>query len=328
MDSIQEKIPTSFSDELINSIGEILEPWKDLKPAKVYCDIPYVKSFIEIVLSRWGYVSTDDETPTIVVKIMENNVEVLNTGLETLQVFDSLQVFLEAFSENLEINFKLKSVILSGGEIFIVENIGKPFLTLYEETSFSQKISDKIYSNSIVEIYPDRYVKGKTYEFKVPLLTRINNILLFSDGSISDVNLTWNMKISNSPVDYGVWKNRLYVLDISGILTVVDLRTRNTIFKKNYPGAFRIGVENDFVYVFRKMDTIILDERNSEKILNQPYFDNYKIYPTYLNLYKIYDYYITFSGVPIGRELKFFYTDSDKIVYITEVGKWEMKRKE
>ncbi len=316
----------NIPEDTYKLLSEIIKGWEELEPAKVICDIPYIKSYIEIVLANAGYITTECDTPTIILRISGKDVEfedISDNFITSVEIKD-LKKFLEP-------KHNLKSILISNSEVHIVQNLGRPIFLLDSDISFSQDGSERFYSSRTVEIYKNYYVKGKNVEFKSPLLTRLDNFLLFTDGTISDVNLTWNLRIGNSPLDFLIWKNRLYFLDITGVLTVVDLRTRNTLLKKMYPGVNRIAIPNGSVYLFRKLDAIVLDEKNSEKIeeiieLNE--YQNQLVYPSFMGIYKTDDYYITDKGIPIGREVKIYYVEANKLVVVTEVGRWEIKIKE
>ncbi len=316
----------NIPEDIYKQLSEIIKEWEELEPVKVMCDIPYIKSYLEIVLANAGYITTECDTPTIILKISGKDVEFENTSDNFI-----ISVEIKDLKKLLESKHNLKSILISNSEVHIVQNLGRPIFFLDSDTSFSQDGSERFYSSRTVEVYKNYYVKEKTFEFKSSLLTRLDNFLLFTDGSISDVNLTWNLRIGNAPLDFLIWKNRFYFLDIAGVLTVVDLRTRNTLLKKIYPGVNRIAIQNNSVYLFRKFDAIILDEKNSERIeknieLNE--YQNHLVYPSFMGIYKIDDYYITDRGIPLGKELKNFFVETNNLVVVTEVGRWNIKIKE
>ncbi|MEN3042459.1 MAG: hypothetical protein ABDH59_04050, partial [Fervidobacterium sp.] len=211
---------------------------------------------------------------------------------------------------------EIKSIIYNKkiNKAYLSKFIGEPYIVLYDNIDFEndQRSLDSIdLKNDKIIFVWDNYV-------------------LYADGSISDLSFTWKMKVSNTPLDYIFSGNRLFLLDVTGQLVVLNLKTRRFVFSKTFEGSYTIKLEpNNVLNVYSTNGRyIVINEKetkfDSKQVEEQRTKSMFPIvYPSILNLY-VTPFGYFYEDIFIGQQIKFTYI-KDKIAYVvTEVGTWKI----
>lgn len=115
-------------------------------------------------------------------------------------------------------------------------------------------------------------VKVDNTPITTPIIGRYDQYLLFANGMIAPIDLSWTMKICGPIVDWAVNKDRLYVLDVFCYVKAIDLKNRKTLWEKRLLGAWGIGSNKDLIYVGSNNQLIALNE-NGQVVSNQDCYD-------------------------------------------------------
>lgn len=208
----------------------------------------------------------------------------------------------------------LQSIIysVSSNKIYTTEFLGMPYVVLYDKIDFEIAKNAPVIKDEKALFLWDNYV-------------------IYTDGSISDLTFTWKMKLSNTPLDYIVSENRIYILDVTGQVIILNTKSRRTTFTKTFEGAYRIQLDHDGTLlvhttrgqytVINEKDVVYKDKRESSSSDN---FENFaKFYPSIIDLH-ITPFGYFYNEIFLGEELKLSYIKNKTIYIVTEVGVWKI----
>lgn len=165
--------------------------------------------------------------------------------------------------------------------------------------------------------------KKINYSQSVPIFAW-DNIIIYSDGTITDTTLSWRLKVSNTPLDFLVIQDKLYVLDITGSVYFVNLKTRRVNSIGNAEGASRFYQDGNDVLLCSSDLCYYVKEKSLERLDNRSIENDVTtIYPSIINVRK------SAPGVFVdktflGTEIVFTYISNNKLRILTDVGTWEL----
>ncbi|AEH51125.1 hypothetical protein [Pseudothermotoga thermarum] len=90
-------------------------------------------------------------------------------------------------------------------------------------------------------------VEGST--FSSTLIGKIKDFLLFASGVIAPIDLSWTMRISGPVVEWCAVGDKLFVLDLSSYLRIIDLKTRKILLENHLPFAWAVATDGNYLYV-------------------------------------------------------------------------------
>ncbi|MFN4245940.1 MAG: hypothetical protein ACK4F9_07350 [Brevinematia bacterium] len=179
--------------------------------------------------------------------------------------------------------------------------------------------------------------------FSAPIIFLWDNYIILSDGNIGDLTLTWWLKISNTPIDYIVSDNKIYLLDITNNLYIVNLKTRRTILQIFCENAYMIKLEYDsteknnvlWVYGYDKIFKLSSDKElstiNIEKTSDRYNDDGRAIstifYPSILKI-TVSPFGYFYEDLHLGSKVYHTYIRELYAYIITDVGTWRIKLSE
>lgn len=225
-----------------------------------------------------------------------------------------LYLLLDDSSITSKSNFDLKSLVYSkvSDKVYLTNFLGTLLVFLYDKIDFENEIANFI-----------------TYSKDDKVIFIWDNYVFYADGSISDLSFTWKMKLSNTPLDYLISENRIYILDVTGQLVILNTRTRRISFTKLFEGAYMIKLEPNGLLLIYTSNGIykIVNEKDvvyEEKDENL-FYSNIKsvLYPSITKL-NITPFGYFYKDTYIGSELKFMYIKNNVLFIITEVGLWKV----
>ncbi|WP_143145306.1 hypothetical protein [Fervidobacterium gondwanense] len=170
--------------------------------------------------------------------------------------------------------------------------------------------------------------KKYSYNQSVPVFGW-NKIILYSDGSITDTTLSWRLKVSNTPLDFLLNEDRFYVLDISGNVYSVNLKTRKVNHLGGVEGAFKFSKHGSDVFLCSQNLCYHVRETSLEKV-DQHHIEESEahfFYPSISSLQNT-GFGVFLGKTFLGNELIFIYVLNDKLRILTDVGTWEVFLKE
>lgn len=178
--------------------------------------------------------------------------------------------------------------------------------------------------------------------FSAPIIFLWDNYIILSDGNIGDLTLTWWLKIANTPIDYIVTDNKIYLLDITSNLYIVNLKTRRTILQTFCENAYMLKLEYDsaeknnvlYVYSYDKIFKISNDKElstiNIERTTDR-YDDERTIstifYPSILKI-TVSPFGYFHGDLHLGSKVYQTYIKQQYAYIITDVGTWRIKLSE
>jgi len=175
-----------------------------------------------------------------------------------------------------------------------------------------------------------------------PIICIWDKYIIYADGSLSDTTLTWKSKISNTPLDYVIEDDKLYILDLTSYFYIVNLKTRKTLYSEHFEGATSISVDEGLIAIETPHGTYKISGNGSQKtfsakhslqnntdneidasisasremkIISEPF------YPTIAGITKnIFGFFS--SEHFLGERVLHFFIKGSKIYILTDVGTW------
>ncbi|MGC8820532.1 MAG: hypothetical protein ACP5PP_05465 [Fervidobacterium sp.] len=194
-------------------------------------------------------------------------------------------------------------------------------------------------SNDIVLYYSDGDIISKEYAYKArtknrivfqfPVITIWDDYVVFSDGSLSDVSLTWKMKVCNTPLDVLVVNNKIYFLDITSQVVIVNAKTRRIVFSQTLEGAFSIDLSGDVLVVNTlKGKYEIQNDKDIRFIQTETTNggENFSVifYPSTSKVIST-PFGFFYDKIFLGENVYGFWIKNGMLYLITEVGTWKIK---
>ncbi|WP_448379210.1 hypothetical protein [Fervidobacterium sp.] len=155
--------------------------------------------------------------------------------------------------------------------------------------------------------------------------------IIYADGSISDVSLTWKLKVSNAPLDFLLVENMLYLLDVTKNVYVVNLKTRKVIFAGTFEEAICFDYdEHRATVILRALkENYVLSVNGSIKVdrtesFFKNDFPNKRLYPIFTNV-KDFGFGFFYEGVYLGNSIFFMFISKGVLNIVTDVGTWQVE---
>jgi len=266
---------------------------------------------------------------------------------------ESVSIKFEIYNEDLNIKFKEDIYILPLDVVLTEPNNIANLLSLLlsnlrKSTSEDLKLWSFIYSNSPDKVYLTVFL-GTPYVFlhdkisfegtELPSFVNAlkddkvifvwDNYVVYADGSISDLSNTWKMNISNTPLDYVITENRIYILDVTGQLIILNTKSRRPTFTKAFEGAYMLKLESNGLLsvLTTKGHYMIINEKDviyKEKAEGlESRKSSVRFYPSITDL-RITPFGYFYNDIFIGEDMKFSYIKNKILYLITEVGVWKI----
>lgn len=104
-------------------------------------------------------------------------------------------------------------------------------------------------------------VKSEGSNFSATVIGRFADTLVLSCGMIAPIDLSWSMRISGPIVEWSVYEQRLYVLDVAGYVRAIDLKNRRIVWEKFVPRAWGIAVHNGEIYIGSEERLLLFNDK-------------------------------------------------------------------
>uniref|UniRef100_A0A7V4NFM9 Uncharacterized protein n=1 Tax=Fervidobacterium pennivorans TaxID=93466 RepID=A0A7V4NFM9_FERPE len=155
--------------------------------------------------------------------------------------------------------------------------------------------------------------------------------IIYADGSISDVSLTWKLKVSNAPLDFLLVENMLYLLDVTKNVYVVNLKTRKVIFAGTFEEAICFNYDEHRATVILKSlkENYVLSVNGSIKVDRTGNFfknDFKRLYPIFTNI-KDFGFGFFYDDVYLGNSIFYMFVSKGVLNVVTDVGTWQVEIK-
>ncbi|MFN4267515.1 MAG: hypothetical protein ACK4EZ_01635 [Fervidobacterium pennivorans] len=155
--------------------------------------------------------------------------------------------------------------------------------------------------------------------------------IIYADGSVGDLSLTWKLKVSNTPLDFLMVENMLYLLDVTKNVYAVNLKTRKVIFAGTFEDAICFDYdEHSATVILRALkENYVLSVNGSIKVdrtesFFKNDFPNKRLYPTFTNV-KDFGFGFFYEGVYLGNSIFFMFISKGVLNIVTDVGTWQVK---
>lgn len=299
----------------------------------------------------------------------ENLEKILAAIFQEISSFSSLDETNTLKTESAKSPKKtIKSLLndTNSGKIHLVKYLGEPYIKLNSNIEFidgrllydgrlipvefdilngkeSLKVSDSSQQMENLAITKDFIISSEaaqnlktkaSIKFSSSILMLWDNYIILSDGNIGDLTLSWWLKVSNTPLDYIILDNKLYILDISGNLFIVNLKTRRTIFNTSFEGAymFKIDVSSNktlhvyspgkIYYIMNEKDIFVKDTENDSQYSRTIFTTSY--YPSILSI-SVSPFGYFYENLYLGDIIYQVYIKDKSAYIITDVGTWKIK---
>jgi len=157
--------------------------------------------------------------------------------------------------------------------------------------------------------------------------------IIYADGSISDVSLTSKLKVSNTPLDFLLVENMLYLLDVTKNVYVVNLKTRKVIFAGNFEEAVCFDYDERRATVILKSlkENYVLSVNGSIKVdrtesFFKNDFPNKRLYPIFTNI-KDFGFGFFYDDIYLGNSIFYMFISKGVLNIVTDVGTWQVEVK-
>jgi len=234
---------------------------------------------------------------------------------EPSNISNLLNLLLNDLRKNASDDIKLQSIICdkSANTVCLTKFLGTLCIFLYDKINFE--------GNELASFVPT------LKDDKVIFVW--DNYIVYADGSISDLSNTWKMKISNIPLDYIVSENKIYVLDITGQIIILNTKSRRVTFTKTFEGAYMIKLDSSgslSVHTTKGQYTIINEKdviykEKTESLESSQ--SSVRFYPSIVDLH-ITPFGYFYNDIFLGEDMKFGYIKNKTFYLITEVGIWKI----
>lgn len=157
--------------------------------------------------------------------------------------------------------------------------------------------------------------------------------IIYADGSVGDISLTWKLKVSNTPLDFLIVENVLYLLDVTKNVYVVNLKTRKVTFAGNFEDAICFDYDEHSANTilrtlkgnyFLSENGLIKVDRTEGGFKND--FSTKSLYPCLTNI-KDFGFGLFYEDVYLGNSILFMFISKGVLNIVTDVGTWQVEIK-